>query len=175
MSNVTATSANAWLTQATALQGNGSSQGSSSAMDAFSSLFAQILAMQGQAQSADLTSATGPTSGQNATAGVQGLSGGAQSTVNSDLNTLGQALASGNVAAAQQAFQSLQTDLQGAQQTHHHHHHHHLAGGSSEGSQDATAQAGTTQATGSTSLAQNLLGGSGRTTVDTAYLGLYLG
>jgi len=70
------------------------------------------------------------------------------------MTALGQALSSGNLAAAQQAFQALQTDLQGsttgAQQAHRHHHHHHQdqdaagsAGSAAQAATDTGAQAGT--------------------------------
>lgn len=46
-------------------------------------------------------------------------------TINQDFSALGQALQSGNLSDAQNAFSTLQQDLQQSGQVHHHHHHHH--------------------------------------------------
>jgi hypothetical protein len=105
------------LDQTSALQGFGSSQSTSSAKDAFAALFQQVLAGQSQAQT---TTSAASTTGQNSVA--------------SDMAALGQALNSGNLSSPQQAFQSLQTALQGAQKGHHHHHHHPAGDGRQTGS-----------------------------------------
>ena len=85
-----------------------------------------------------------------------------------DLQSLGKALQSGDLAGAQQSFAQLLQDKQGSAQGDgqsgctkaqgHHHHHHHKASASSQGNQtqsDPTAQSTTT--TGSTQIAQSLL------------------
>jgi len=100
------------MQQLQALKGNGSAQSANPATDPFSALLAQMVAGQSQAQ----------TAGQSSTA-IQAAGSSGQTSVSTDLNALGQALSSSNLAAAQQAFESLQTDLQSAQKAHHHHHH----------------------------------------------------
>jgi len=52
---------------------------------------------------------------------------GPQGLFNSDLNSVGTALQSGDVGSAQQAFQKLLQDLQSAYHGHHHHHHERAA------------------------------------------------
>jgi hypothetical protein len=140
MSSIGALNSGDWLTQTTALQGSGPGSGTDPAMDAFAALFAQTLALQVQApNAATATAGQGTTSTTSATQATSATSG--SSSVSSDLAALGQALSSNNLAAAQQAFQSLQTDLQGTQQTQHHHHHHHHGSGSVQGAQeDASTQ-----------------------------------
>jgi hypothetical protein len=71
------------------------------------------------------------------------------------MSTLSQALASGNLSAAQLAFQSLQSDLQntqasGATQGHHHHHHPAATQDASSSSTATAAVSGTQAATSST-------------------------
>ncbi len=117
-------------------------------MDAFAALFAQALALQCQAQTAGTTGAASTSTG---TTGVQSTATSGQTAISSDLGTLSQALSGGNLAAARQAFQSLQNDLQndlqGAQQTHHHHHHHHswaTAQSGQDGQGASTSGTGTT-------------------------------
>ncbi len=70
----------------------------------------------------------------------------ASSPLDTDLNALGAALKNGDTSGAQQAFATLQKDMQqmrrsqGGQQTqkaHHHHHHHH--GGSTQNTQNTTS------------------------------------
>ena len=100
------------VAKAAASKGAGSSQAATSANDSFAALFAQMMATLSPAGNAGTTASS---SSQGAT------------SVSSDMNTLSQALASGNLSAAQLAFQSLQSDLQGTQatgtrQAHHHHH-----------------------------------------------------
>ena len=163
MSSVSALNTSSWLTQTAGVQGGGSSQGSTPAMDAFAALFAQTLALQNQALTTDPTGTAGST--QGSATGVQAVATSGQSSVASDLNALGQALASNNLASAQQAFQSLQGDLQGAQQTHHHPH----LGESGQDSQNAYTQTGTAVQTAA--ISQDL-GGS---TADSQMLGLLLG
>ncbi len=83
-------------------------------------------------------------------------SNGTSSTVQTDLTSLGQALSSGDLNAAQSAFAKLRSDMQAArvqgmqvQGAHHgRHHHHHAARQSS--STDSSATSATTSATGST-------------------------
>ena len=93
----------------TGLQGPGSTQAppeaSNSANDSFAALLAQTLDKQSQAQ----------TTGQASSPSAMSTSASGQSSVTADLSTLGQALASGNIAAAQQAFQALQSDIQSTQ------------------------------------------------------------
>jgi hypothetical protein len=154
MSSVLGMNSNLWLTQATASQGTGTSQDTQSAVDAFAALLAQALALQCQAQTAGTTGTTSTSASAGTSAGatgVQSTAASGQTAISSDLSTLSQALGSGNLAAAQQAFQSLQNDLQGAQQTHHHHHHHHgwAAAQSGQDGQSAGAS-GTATTTGST-------------------------
>jgi hypothetical protein len=80
------------------------------------------------------------------------------------MSTLSQALASGNLSAAQLAFQSLQSDLQNTQAsgaTQGHHHHHHPAATQDASSSTATAavsgtQAATSSTTGTSSVSQML-------------------
>jgi hypothetical protein len=70
----------------------------------------------------------------------QNISGSVQS--NSSLtqvfSALGSALQSGNLAAAQKAYSTLQQDVQQTGQTHHHHHH---SGGSSQTTDSSTGSA----------------------------------
>jgi hypothetical protein len=80
------------------------------------------------------------------------------------MSTLSQALASGNLSAAQLAFQSLQSDLQNTQAsgaTQGHHHHHHPAATQDASSSTATAavsgtQAATSSTTDTSSVSQML-------------------
>ena len=72
------------------------------AKDSFAALLAQSTDNAPQADSAVPAPASE----------TPGSPGGKPGTVSADLNTLGQALSLGNIAAAQQAFQSLQADLQ---------------------------------------------------------------
>jgi hypothetical protein len=65
------------------------------------------------------------------------------SPIGQDFNSLSQALQSGNLAQAQQAFTTTQTDLQNVGQGHHH--HHHGGGGSSSSSQDSAISQDFTQ------------------------------
>jgi hypothetical protein len=142
------------MAQLANLLGTGANQGSTpaagSANDSFAALFAQTLAAQSTAQTAGLASSA---SGSTASTSAQTSSGSSQSSLGTDLNSLSQALASGNLSAAQLAFQSLQSDLQGvtgstgAQETHHHHHHH-------GGEAAAAPTAATTTAASSTSASQ---------------------
>ena len=63
-----------------------------------------------------------------AVASSTGSSSTSGTSLSQDLTALGSALQSGNLTAAQQAFQTLTQGLQSLQQTqgaHHHHHHHH--------------------------------------------------
>jgi hypothetical protein len=116
-------SADSWQ-PVTGLQGPGSTQAppelGNSANDSFAALLAQTLDKQSQAQ----------TTGQASSPTAMSTSASGQSSVTADLSTLGQALASGNIAAAQQAFQALQSDIQstqpadGTQQALHHHQQH---------------------------------------------------
>jgi hypothetical protein len=116
-------SADSWQ-PVTGLQGPGSTQAppeaANSANDSFAALLAQTLDKQAQAQ----------TTGQASSPSAMSTSASGQSSVTADLSTLGQALASGNIAAAQQAFQALQSDIQstqpadGTQQALHHHQQH---------------------------------------------------
>lgn len=74
-----------------------------------------------------------------------------QNSVQGALSSLGQALSSGNLEAAQSAFANLQQDMQAARsgqsgQTHHHHHHH---GGGSAPAVQAQSAAGGATSTGS--------------------------
>ena len=108
--------------------------------------------------------------------GISSINSAAQSagqvnptTCQQDLQSLGKALQSGDLAGAQQSFAQLLQDKQGSAQgagqsgaagkaQGHHHHHHHKAGASPQGNQaqsDPTAQSATT--TGSSQIAQNLL------------------
>ena len=76
-----------------------------------------------------------------------------------DYNNLASALSSGDLTAAQQAFTSLQQDIQNTQnagQVHHHHHHHHYP-------QNATATS--TGSDGSTSTTNGTTTSSINTTV----------
>ena len=137
------------LDQLTLSQGTGSTQGTDPANSAFAALFAQTLAQTTQAPNAAQTTASS-----------------GQASVSADMTTLGQALASGNLAAAQQAFQSLQNDLGGsvgATPAHHHHHHHLTSGTASDTAStqaaSATASTGTgTDATSSSQLLSLLMG-----------------
>jgi hypothetical protein len=113
--------------QLSTLLGSGSTQGTTSANDAFAALLQQLLASQSQAQNTLAPAATTR-----------------QSSVSTDMNALSQALSSGNLSAAQQAFQSLQADLQGTQQAGHHHHHHHHQGSATT---DSAQSGASTQAT----------------------------
>src|SRR5271157_2454117 len=69
----------------------------------------------------------------------------ASSPLDADLNALGTALKNGDTSGAQQAFATLQKDMQqmrqtqGGQQTQRAHHHHHHHGGSTESTQNTTS------------------------------------
>jgi hypothetical protein len=65
--------------------------------------------------------------------------------IKSDFQQLGQDLQSGNLAAAQSDFATLQQDLSTSQTTPshgHHHHHHHHGGGSSNIAQTSSSPSG---------------------------------
>ena len=84
----------------------------------------------------------------NSSAGNQtqtGQSGSGQNQFATDLSALGQALQSGNVTQAQQAFAKLQQDMQSVQGQHHHHRHHH--GSSSTQSTNSTTSNSSAQST----------------------------
>jgi len=134
MSSVPSLNSMALMQQLNALQATGSSpsstQGTGSANDSFSALLSQLLNGQNQAQTAVQASSTGQS---NASSG--------RAAVSADMSALGQALSSGNIAAAQQAFQSLQTDIQDTARIHHHHRHH--GGGTEDQTQASTTQTGT--------------------------------
>jgi hypothetical protein len=131
----------------------GTPQGTGSANDAFAALFQAAMGNPAQAQTTAATSSASSTSAA------------------SDFSALGQALASNNLSAAQQAFQSLQTDLQGAQEGGKAHHHHHHAQASGEASQTPAVQAsGASDASTGTST-----GGASTTTPDAQLLSLLLG
>ena len=83
------------------------SQGSDSAEDAFAALLQQIMANPPQAQT---TASASGTSGQGSLAG--------------DSTAQSQALSAGNIAAAQLALDTQQSDPTGTQQAHHKHHRH---------------------------------------------------
>jgi hypothetical protein len=76
--------------------------------------------------------------------------GSAQNTIQGDLSAVGQALKSGNLTAAKNAFANLQQGLQGARQAQasHVHHHHHYGGGAQSASLLATLTGGTPSVTG---------------------------
>ena len=138
MSSVSGLNSSFSLDQLTASKGSGSTQGTDSAKSAFAALLATTLAQQSSAQSAGQDTASG-----------------GQSSVSADMATLGKALASGNLSAAQQAFQALHNDLGGgvdSTRTHPHHHHHHLASGTSA-TTDAGTQAASATAVPATSAA----------------------
>jgi soluble cytochrome b562 len=86
-----------------------------------------------------LTQATSQTSGSTQTASSNAQIPGFGSMVQ-ELSTLGQALQSGNLSAAQQAYKTVQQDMQSVQQTHGHHH----------GTSTATASTTGGSATGTT-------------------------
>lgn len=68
---------------------------------------------------------------QSTTSGASANGSGA--SLNADMTALGQALQSGNISSAQDAYAKLQQDLQSTQQGQgvgRHHHHHHAASGS---------------------------------------------
>lgn len=101
MSNINSINNSTYVEKILAPQAGGSTQETGTANNAFAELFQSILDGTASAQStASTTSAA------------------------SDMNALGQALASGNLSAAQLAFQSLQTDLDAAKKAHHQHHPH---------------------------------------------------
>jgi len=132
MSSISGLNSALSVDQTSAAKPAASTQPATSANDTFAAMFAQMMATLSPAQNAG-TTAPSSTSTQGAT------------SVSSDLSTLSQALASGNLSAAQLAFQSLQSDLQntqasGATQGHHHHHHH--------GAAQNAAATGTTAVTG---------------------------
>ncbi len=124
-------------------------QNGSSGGNTFAAMLAQALDPS-QAQNA----------GQTVTTSTQ-ASGSGQNSAATDMANLQQALSSGNLSAAQLAFQALQTDLQGTQtttQAHHHHHHHHSMGqeASATGSQTSTDTASGTPATTGTQAASTV-------------------
>ncbi|HEY3779518.1 MAG TPA: hypothetical protein VGL56_00435 [Fimbriimonadaceae bacterium] len=93
-------------------------------------------AIQQQFQSQGGTSATSAVTSSSSTS--------SSNPVSTDVSALGQALQSGNLSAAQQAFQSLQTAAKGA------HHHHHHGGGSSSTSQTDSSGASAASLSGAT-------------------------
>lgn len=100
MSNINSINNSAYLEKLLASQAGGSTQETGTANNAFAELFQSILDGTASAQSTSSTTSAA-----------------------SDMNALGQALASGNLSAAQLAFQSLQTDLDAARKAHHLHPH----------------------------------------------------
>lgn len=79
----------------------------------------------------------------NQTPNVQ--SGSGQNQFSTDLSTLGKAIQNGDVTQAQNAFATLQQDMQSVQGQHHHHHHHHGSG--STQSTDSTTSNASSQST----------------------------
>jgi hypothetical protein len=123
-----------------ALQGSAANQGANSANDPLAALFAQALAQSLQApNSAPAAQASG--SGTSAIGAV--TSSASASSISSDWTALSQALSSNNLSAAQLAFQTLQTDVQGIQTTHHRRHHHHASATQGLGATASTSGAGT--------------------------------
>jgi len=120
MSGIKSINNSAYLEKLLASQAGGSTQETGTANNAFAELFQSILDGTASAQKTASTSSAA-----------------------SDTNALGQALASGNLSAAQLAFQSLQTDLDAAKKAHHHHPHQDA---------DITAATQTPATTGSTAV-----------------------
>jgi hypothetical protein len=81
-----------------------------------------------------------------------------------EFNNLGQALGSGDLVRAQQAYSQMQQDVQGAQQTqghHHHHHHHAVTQAAQSGTSDSSnSSGGSTSTGGSTNTAGSSSGGA---------------
>jgi len=100
MSNINSINNSTYVEKILASQAGGTAQETGTANNAFAELFQSILDGTASAQSTASTASAA-----------------------SDMNALGQALASGNLSAAQLAFQSLQTDLDAARKAHHHHPH----------------------------------------------------
>jgi hypothetical protein len=65
---------------------------------------------------------------------------GSNSQANTDFQALSSALQSGDLSSAQQAFASLQQDLQGAGHAHRHHHHHSANAADTNNSNNSTTQ-----------------------------------
>ena len=81
------------------------------------------------------------------TAGIQtdnGQGGSSQNPLSTDLNAVAQALQSGNLSDAQDAFAKLQQDMMSVQG--HHHYHHHNASADAQGTSPATS--GSSEGTG---------------------------
>ena len=114
MSSVSPLNSGSSWDQMMALQGAGAppddAQSTKGANDAFAALFAQMMAAKQPAQSTD----TGPaSSSQTGASGLSGLSGlAASAPAATDSTSQNQAMAAGNVSAAQLAHQSQQADNQ---------------------------------------------------------------
>ena len=82
----------------------------------------------------------------NSTIGSTGVPGNSNNTIAKDFATLGQALQSGNLNDAQNAFAQLQTDMQTQKGGYHrHHHHHHEENETSPSSSSNASSQGTSQ------------------------------
>jgi hypothetical protein len=89
-------------------------------------------------------------------------SAGSDTTLNTDMTALGQALQSGNISSAQDAYAKLQQDLLSTQQGQgvgRHHHHHHAA----SGSQNPISSYLANSVLGSTATTANSAGSSSQT------------
>jgi hypothetical protein len=101
------------------------------------SAFSALQQLQPGRFGAASSSGTTGTNGQNAT--------GASNPISTDIATLSKALQSGDLSAAQTAFQKLQQDMSAAHQGHHHHHHKRAGGVDSTSNSGTSAPLSTTQ------------------------------
>jgi hypothetical protein len=88
----------------------------------------------------------------NPSAGNQtqtGQSGSGQNQFGTDLSAVGQALQNGDLSGAQQAFATLQQDMQSVQGQHHYHHHHHHGSSSTQSTSSATSNSSSQSTNGS--------------------------
>jgi urate oxidase len=111
--------------------------------------YAELTASTSGASSSSTTAATATSSSSSTASSASSLA--------QEFTALGQALQTGNLSAAQQAYSAMQQDAQSISQTQgHHHHHHHHSGASSnsqtstDGSSSSTSSTSTTGASSST-------------------------
>jgi hypothetical protein len=135
---------------AQALQ-SGNVQGAQSAFSLLQTTLPPSLGGTASATGSASTASTSATSAVTPT-GATGTTSGSTNPLATDMQTLSQALQSGNLSAAQTAFAQLQQDASQAAQSAsgHHHHHHHHGGGSSSSSSSASSSSTSGTTSGAT-------------------------
>jgi hypothetical protein len=115
------------------------------AQSAFATLQSGLPASLGGTAASFGATSLGATSATTATSGTSSTS----NPIATDMQSLAQALQSGNLSAAQAAFAKLQQDSSSSSQVQGHHHHHHHGGNSSSSSTSSASTATTPASSGS--------------------------